>query len=313
MCNLLLLFSLVLLLDQGLGLSHSKLSVHAGPYISSDTTDFVRDGQPRVIKLFESFDTAAKLKQLAPGLVIIGRIYLTEQPEDGDPTARAQQWWAQVNSTILSSPGVDYWEGYNEPAAGPAQMPWYSAFEVARVSILAAHGLRAVVGCFSVGVPDVTTPSVVQAFYPALAAARAHGGVLGLHEYCQPYMACDFDNSTGLGWLTGRYRRLYNQFLTPASLAIPLVLTEVGIDSGSLRSLTQPTAGPASNGGWRDYMTPTQYISQLAWYDGLLRADAYVLGATVFLVDGTSDWDSFSVNGPAISLLAQYMRSVPPA
>ncbi len=55
---------------------------------------------------------------------------------------------------------------------------------------MAAAGIRAVIGCFSTGVPDVTTPSTIEAFYPAIDAAMAHGGILGLHEYCQPYLAC---------------------------------------------------------------------------------------------------------------------------
>jgi hypothetical protein len=58
------------------------------------------------------------------------------------------------------------------------------------VKVLAQHGLKAVIGSFSTGMPDVTNASIIQAFFPAIDAAMQHGGILGLHEYCQPYMAC---------------------------------------------------------------------------------------------------------------------------
>lgn len=56
---------------------------------------------------------------------------------------------------------MDYWEGYNEPpVSSVAEIQWYAEFEQARVEIMAAHGLKAVIGCFSLGTPDVTNPEV---------------------------------------------------------------------------------------------------------------------------------------------------------
>ena len=52
-----------------------------------------------------------------------------------------------VKSVITSSPGVDYWEGYNEPGcANEAEMRWLAAFEVERVRLLSSLGLKASVG-----------------------------------------------------------------------------------------------------------------------------------------------------------------------
>ena len=48
---------------------------------------------------------------------------------------------------------------------------------------------------------------------------------------------------------------------------------------------------------------------QLIWYDSILRQDSYMMGATIFLMDGTSDWESFSINGPTADLLTQYLKS----
>ncbi len=131
----------------------------------------------------------------------------------------------------------------------------------------------------------------------------------------------EFDNATGEGWLTGRYRKLYREYLLPTGRRIPLAITELGLDSGSW------------NGGWRDFVSAPEYVRQLVregctfdviilviflllligvmlqqWYDSLLVADSYVIGATIFLMDGTSDWESFSVNGDAQALLANYMK-----
>ena len=33
-----------------------------------------------------------------------------------------------------------------------------------------------------------------------------------------------------------------------------------------------------------------------------------MMGATIFLIDGTSDWDAFSINGQAADLLTQYLQ-----
>ena len=63
---------------------------------------------------------------------------------------------------------------------------------------------------------------------------------LGLHEYSAPtiYYASTRDGQGrypgvaphDTGWLTLRYRQLYNQVLKPAGRAIPLVMTELGVD-----------------------------------------------------------------------------------
>ena len=66
-----------------------------------------------------------------------------------------------MSKSILANPKVDYWEGYNEPSVSTvADIQWYAQFEQARVELMASHGLRAVIGCFSVGTPDVTNPDV---------------------------------------------------------------------------------------------------------------------------------------------------------
>ena len=80
---LLLLF---LFVPSSSSLTHSKLSVHSGPSDGNATSSLVAGGQPRVIKLLDSFGNADKYKSQAPNITVIGRVYLPSQPQDGDPT-----------------------------------------------------------------------------------------------------------------------------------------------------------------------------------------------------------------------------------
>lgn len=49
-------------------------------------------------------------------------------------------------------------------------------------------------------------------------------------------------------------------------------------------------------------------MRQLAWYDGWLQADPYLLGACIFQAgDISGDWTSFEVIGPMLDVLQAYM------
>ena len=53
-----------------------------------------------------------------------------------------------------------------------------------------------------------------------------------------------------------------------------------------------------------------EYVSQLAWYDSLLRADDYVIGATIFQLD-CPGWGAWSLAyDDAIPKLMAYMTGV---
>eukprot|EP00750_Incisomonas_marina_P005853 INCI14178.1.p1 GENE.INCI14178.1~~INCI14178.1.p1 ORF type:complete len:331 (+),score=73.83 INCI14178.1:165-1157(+) len=299
---------------RGSSLSNSKLSIHSGGGDSS--FQVLEQAQPRVVKLLDTFgDTATKMKAAVPGIQIVGRIYLPEQPQTGDPAAAALAWMQQNNETIMSSPDVDYWEGYNEPGtASIDDMSWLATFDSERVRLLAEVGRKASVGNFGTGTPDVTQTDLMNAFNPAIDAALKNGGILGLHEYSSPTMMGCFDNATQTGWMTGRYRKWYQQLLLPANRKIPLVISENGIDNS-------PCDNSPNYGGWGKYCDWWQqnlgandcgkeYIRQLAWYDSLLRADDYVIGATIFQLDcsGWGDYDLNQNNG--VQDLIDYMNSV---
>jgi hypothetical protein len=290
----------------------SKLSIHAGWGGHSEA--FIRDARPRVVKLFDEVKNAALVKQLSPGTLVVGRLFPGSVPDgvlnNGSPVDRANNWWNTVRTTVLAYPDVDYWEGLNEPVVTSAlAMSWYAQFEIARIDILAANGRKAAIGNFATGNPDL---ALWPGFVPAIDHALAKGGILGLHEYGTP-MTQYWDEAAGEGWLCGRYRKVYRQHLQGRE--IPLVITETGVDEGTLASTGpgQPKPRPIdaqANHGWQQAIgTPPVagipapgdlaarepwYLAQLQWYDGVLEEDAYVLGATVYQLE-IPGWGSFDL------------------
>ena len=264
--------------------------------------------------------TGCEAKQASPQTVTIGRITASDQTIRGEPAAAARAFVAeQLEKYEYNRAGVDYWEGWNEPAPKTREeMAWYAAFEAERVRALAEHGLKAGVGTFPTGVPEW---DLMELFLPAIQAAKEHGGALILHEYSAPTM--QFGVGAGLpgrpaignrGALTLRYRYWYEDFLKPRGLTIPLIITEAGIDGGIVNR-----PGPPEARGWRDFGGYWEsqglggdhlktYLDQLAWYDAETRQDPYVLGFTVFTAGDTSGntWDSFDVTD-VLPALARYL------
>jgi hypothetical protein len=202
-------------------------------------------------------------------------------------------------------------------------MAGLAIFEAERTRLLAAENVRSCVGNFSTGQPGL---DLWPAFYPALQAVLDHDGFLGLHEYAAPYLwfgsgrhQLDPTGDEGdEGWLTLRYRKVYRNYLHPAGLDVPLVITEAGIDG---QVANRP--GPPGR-GWKDFaaywidqgqvgtISEGFYVEQLAWYDQELQSDDYVLGAAIFTLAGPQGWETFEVQGPVAGILRQYLSVHPP-
>ena len=297
----------------------SKLGLHVVRNNSPDILEFIRVTKPRVVKAVDDLHWLAEAKQASPQTVTVGRIAVASQSMTGDPAQAARDFVAaQLPDYEFNRAGVDYWEGWNEPAPKTAEeMTWYTAFEAERVRALAEHGLKAAVGTFPTGVPEW---DLIPLFLPAVQAAKDHGGVLALHEYSAPTMQYGVGVAVpgrapvaNRGVLTLRYRWWYEDFLKPRGLAIPLVITEAGIDGGITNR-----PGPGDARGWRDFGgywssqglggdTLAVYLDQLAWYDRETRQDPYVLGFTVFTAGDEGDtWASFEVTD-VLPALARYL------
>jgi len=266
-----------------------------------------------------------QIKETSPNTKIIARLDLPQVDLPSfDPITAARAFVDQVlvyAEDPARGPYIDGWEAYNEPVAANAdEMARLATFEAERTRLLGERGIRSVIGNFGTGQPPL---ELWPAFFPALQAAKQYDGWLGLHEYSAPtiYYLSTRDNMgrhpgispQDTGWLTLRYRKVYNDILRPNGLDLPLVMTELGVDG-----LVTERPGPPDAGGWRDFQGywaehgfglwgPGAYIEQLVWYDEAMRQDDYVIGGTIYALAPTAGWESYDIRGPASMVLEQYL------
>ena len=298
-------------------LGPSKLGLHVIRNNDAGINEFVRRGQPAVIKAVDSFGYVAEIKKMSPRTIVVGRFNTSLQLYEGSPEEAAQEFVEDQIDQYIANPAIDYWEGYNEPDPNLEHMAWYARFEQERVRLLAQHGYKAAVGGFSTGVPELDE---FVLFLPAIETAIEHRGILTLHEYSAPDMTYLYgDPLPGYpaypdrGSLTFRYRWYYREILEPAGLVIPLVISEAGIDG-----IIGNRPGPKGK-GWEDFTDywreqgwgsdgAEAFIKQLAWYDNGVRQDGYVIGFTVFTAGGHDYWDNYDIN-KILPQLTEYVIS----
>jgi hypothetical protein len=292
--------------------------------------DLLATGNVAMVKTLE-YDPnfVVEIKRVSPNTLIVARYSPLPQPDlaNWDPLAAARQF-ADLVLPIATEPrrlaSIDCWEAYNEPSpTTPEEMASLAAFEAERTRLMAAAGVRSCVGNFGTGQPPL---ELWPAFFPALEAVQQHNGFLGLHEYSAPEMwfgaganQIEPGSDEGdAGWLTLRYRKVYRDILEPAGLAVPLVITETGIDG-----LVAGRPGPPGN-GWQEFADywRTQglvstlpegfYVEQLAWYDSHLMQDDYVRGASIYTLAGPDGWQTYEIHGLAAEILKEYLSVHPP-
>jgi hypothetical protein len=301
-------------------LGPSKMGIHVARPNSEAIMAFVRAARPAVVKGVDDLGFLAEVKTASPETVTVGRLSVNPQDYGGEPEAVAAALVAQQLPQLLQHPYVDYWEGWNEPDPNLDRMAWYARFEAERVRQLAAHGLRAAVGGFSTGVPELAE---FELFVPAIEAAKAHGGILTLHEYAAPditFLYGDplpgYPTYPDRGPLMFRYRWFYRDVLEPRGLVVPLVISEAGID-GILGNRPGPDGL-----GWQDFQAfwvdqgwgpdgQTAFLNQLQWVDNEARQDPYVIGYALFTAGGGRAWDSYELD-PFLPRLAEYVVSQKP-
>ena len=307
----------------------SKLGVFLTRF-DSQALALIEQGKPPLVKTLElDANFATGIKELSPNTILIGRMRLGQMNLDGDPLALARQFVDNLRP-IAADPArmaaFDAWEAYNEPVADTAEkMKRLADFEAERTRLLAAEGIRSVVGNFATGHPPL---ELWADFAPALDAIRQYNGFLGLHEYSAPVMQFGFGalqtdggaDQRDEGWLTGRYRKVYRQHLQPMGYGdTPLLITECGVDG-----LVGNRPGPADALGWRDFVSvwlenglrndpAGVYMDQLIWYDRLLQQDDFVKGAAIFVLGASPGWESYDISGRTADLLRQYLSVHRPA
>lgn len=316
----------------------SKLGPHC--LKSADGARKLIDAGCRIVKMVDDFGLAPELAA-KPGVTLIGRVYASnprtaeEQQKSGEaPEAAARRFIDAQKEKYRLNPAIKIWEGHNEPVwNSPDEMKWYAAFDVARLKILADMGLRGVIACFATGNPgDI---ELWKWYLPAVEAAKQHNGILGLHEYSSPwvwwmsgkYQMNPNEDAGDEGWTTLRYRKVMHKYLKPAGLDdVQIAITEFGLDR------VGPVPQGASSGNWRtdagwwpnhdgkrdpiDYWrnggrdAERYYAEQMIWYDGEIRKDPNVLGATIFTLGSFGPpWSEYDIDGTrVIQTLADYIR-----
>lgn len=298
-------------------LGPSKIGIHVARPNSPTILEFVRAAHPPVVKGVDDLGFLAEVKSVSPSTITVGRLSIDPQDYSGEPEAAAAALIARQLPEMRHHPYVDYWEGWNEPDPNLDRMDWYARFEAERVRQLAQHGLRAAVGGFSTGVPELDE---FKLFLPAIEEAKRHNGILTLHEYAAPDLTFLYgDPLPGLptypdrGSLMFRYRWFYRDVLEPAGLVLPLVISEAGIDG-----IIGNRPGPEGL-GWQDFQEywvaqgwgtdgQTAFLNQLQWMDNEARQDDYVLGYALFTAGGGRAWSSYEL-GPFLPRLAEYIVS----
>ncbi len=235
-------------------------------------------GRPRIVKLMDcSPEYKAQVRdEVGPECLIVVRWWEREQYL-GDPEGEAERWFyrheAQMRAMARQSTGDGdpnvVFEGYNEIPDELAAK--FAAFELRRLQLMHAAGLRTGVGSWSVGVPDFPTWRTYQ---PVLEAMRT-GDVVCLHEYWAD------GEDLGRNWICGRFA---HPQVAPYLAGKQIAITECGRDIVCGRGAR----------GWQKTCDADTFFRELQRYGALLAQYQQVIGATVFTVGGSDpQWKPF--------------------
>lgn len=277
--------------------------------------------KPPVIKMLApAADIIARVKAVSPGTRVVGRVVWDPQTLDayGDFQKRTLSRAREVGH------GVDWWEGFNEHITDDAPATYIRKFADAEVGLakrLLDAGFGAAIGGFSTGVLD---DREIDPFMQALQFCHDNSGrvLFHFHEYSGPYMQFGVKTADGKnqqphgsgftgattdprllespalrGWLTLRYRDLWEIIQRRGLTGVRMLISESGIDNVTNR--------PGGQGrGWRDFHNTEwsrlpgigDFAEQMAWYARQLSHDHYIVGAVDFGWGAVSrDWHSFDL------------------
>lgn len=262
-----------------------------------------------------------------------------------DPIEAAARWWKYTKEDILKA-SFAYWESFNEMSNWD-YMSHYGIFEAERQRILYDNGIKACIGNFATGCPDISEfvgdadrKDYWPEFYPALKACNKYQNLLGLHEYGGLWMwtyygqnqrqrmldgqTVHFPDEYAEGWLFGRYRKVWRRHITSNGWTrIRIALTEFGLDRAATDTTYELTKIDGGAGPWRQLGaawtklnnrpdTDQFYTDQLRWADSQMMRDPYLVGAAIFSW-GTTDetWKEWDVTGNVANAIYARIRNSP--
>lgn len=155
------------------------------------------EGRSPAVKLVRAYDKGAEFK--AAGCIVVARHPLDYDSQWREFIARPGDYYQRFLRPHLAHPAnaaVEYWEtGVNEDGPrklegaetpDPGDMALRAAFETDVARLINADGRKPIVGNFAVGNPSGERDeqrAAWRAYLPALRAAQALGGYVGVHAY----------------------------------------------------------------------------------------------------------------------------------
>ena len=238
--------------------------------------------QPSLVKTFSGVISRQQRDtwhELSPYSILLTADHpISSEPLEEDAIAQQAQRHVDAWSRQRDEGKGDLWMTLNEPhiEQGQDYRRRLAAYHVTALALAHGRGLNLCVLNFSVGWPRVRDLDGVDwwADFAPVAQAMRPGDYLGLHEYWPkqgplyryPYLA-------------GRHRF--------CPFDVPILISECGLDQG--------TVDAVGNKGWKNYLTPQQYLAELLQYHATL-SDPRVRGTAIFLHDYESNnWDDFDL------------------
>lgn len=274
-------------------MSRCALGLHIqGGGANGAALDYIRAVRPSMVKFMDgaaSPDLVAAAK--AVGALTVLRIYEPEQAMD-----RVSAYLARVEQAMTARPDIDAFEvSYNEAHQAGEDLRRKSVADIRGMSLAERHGKKAVIGCFSVGMPDLPDWAL---YAPALEYAAAHGHYLGLHEYgggSQGFRAMvTGDGPKARGWAFLRYRRLLD-WAAAAGVRMPeILITESGIDV--LGQADRPTRG------YQTMPAGYDYAADLRWAADRLAEDDVAGWCDFGWAADDPQWHPFDLSRDAFTL-----------
>jgi len=218
----------------------------------------------------------------------------------------------RVKSELLKRPWLKkptyYLEHMNEPTnagilstkAGRLALDEFTA--VYTEILWMEYGIRSVGYCLGVGHPE--REHVAQLFTRGFPALYRCEGMWSTHDYGWPEMqdAWPVDKEgwpSDSGYHCLRYRMVVGEARKLNLPIPPLAITECGIDKLLIGEV----------GGWQKVNNSGEWYvdSQLAWFDGELQKDPYVVVATPFTCSAEKTWKSYEMREGDMEILASRM------
>lgn len=271
----------------------------------------IRRVQPPVLLIHADTANTMLLEEIrrfrAPDAFVIGRLYKDvntqrQMLESADPEGQGRALAEEIlnyNFGLATKRGVngrlliDAWMSLNEAVPGPgsaqfAQQPQatahllhnYDRLQVAFRQKLQERGVEAV--AFNFGAGNFSTAEHYLAHFPNTLANYIY---LGFHEYGWPTLYPAAGSATS----GGAYRQCMAGIRARYGERHRVIITEAGLT----RMYQNPAWGDV---GWLNGDAPLseeQYWQSLAWYNGQMAADPYVVGACLFEVGHHGQWASF--------------------